>query len=107
MYINYDLEEHPLQIKTDSAVGSGEMVLVELYTAEEVYISNISLQFSATPQYQYHIRNCTSSWTNFTVDLPVEQDKIWTITKTATALKIECNDVEVLNLVYSEADTSN
>ena len=98
-----DLEEHPLQIKTNSAVGSGEAVYVKLYTAEEVHISTIRLYFSATPQ--YYISYCISSYTNYPVDLPAEQDKIWTITKTATALKIECNNVEVLNLVYSEADT--
>ena len=31
--ISYDLETNPLQIKTDSTSGSGEIVLVTLYTA--------------------------------------------------------------------------
>ena len=101
MTIEYDLQEHPLQIKTDSAVGSGEKVIVQLYTAEEVLISSILLNFSATPQ--HYISYCTSS-SSFPVDLPEEQNKTWTITKTATALKIECNDAEVLNLVYSESN---
>ena len=103
MYIEYDLEENPLQIKTDSVVGSNDKVVVKLYTSEEEYISYIILYFTATPVYL--ILYCTSSFTTFTVDLPAEQDKIWTITKTATTLKIECNDVVVLDYTYSEADT--
>ena len=105
VYIDYDLEEHPLQIKTDSAVGSDEEVWVQFYTAEWTWFSGISLSFSITPR--YYIWYCTSSDTTFPVDLPAELDKIWTITKTATALVIECNDVEVLNYLYSEASMAS
>ena len=101
-YIEYDLEEQPLQIKTDSALGSGHVVHIYLYTAEEDYISWIKLHFTPIPTFD--MNDCTYGNTTFTVDLPAAQDKIWTITKTATALKIECNDVEVLNFIFSKAD---
>ena len=100
MKIDYDLEEHPIQIKTNSTVGSDEVVALYLYTAEDTFISNIRLVFSAT--LQYRINQCTG-YSNFSVDVPAEQDKIWTITKTDTAIKIECNDVEMVNLVYSDS----
>ena len=103
--IEYDLEENPLQIKTDSVVGSGELVLVVLYTDQEEYISDIRLDLSSSATPKYKIQPCTPP-TIFPVDLPVEQDKIWTITKTATALKIECNDVEVVDYLYSDSSDS-
>ena len=98
---DYDLEEHPLQIKTNSAVGSEDVVALYLYTAGGAYISNIRLVFYTTPHYR--IYRCTD-YTTFPVDVPAEQDKIWTITKTATAIKIECNEVEVVNLYSDSSD---
>jgi hypothetical protein len=106
-FINYDLEAHPLQIKTDSVVGSGEVVIVKLYAAagsHGSFIAGIKLLFNNPPK--YYIYYCTSSYTPFPVTLPVEQDKVWTITETANAMKVKCNGEEVLNYLFSEsADT--
>ena len=102
--IDYDLETHPLQIKTDSAAGSDEQVYVWHYTAAGSYIGGIRLEFSNPPE--YYINYCINYWTPFPVTLPVEQDKIWTITRTASALKVECNGVEVLNFLFSESTDS-
>ena len=104
VYIDYDLEEHPLQIKTNSAAGTQEKVYVQFYTAEEEYISDIRLYFAATPQY---LIGFCSYYSNFPVDLPTALVKIWTITRTATTLVIACNDVEVVNYVYSDSSDSN
>ena len=53
---------------------------------------------------KYLIHQCTNSaGTNFPGTLPTAQDKIWTITKTSTAVKIECNNVEALNYVFLES----
>jgi len=102
--IDYDLETHPLQIMTDTAVGSSEQVYIFFLTAAGSYIGSIQLTFYNPPK--YYILSCASSWTPFPVTLPVEQDKVWTITKTASAIKIECNGEEVLNYLFSEsADT--
>ena len=57
---------------------------VDLYTADVEYISNIYLYFYSTPQYR--IYPCRSSDIYFLADLPADQDKIWTISKTATAV---------------------
>ena len=103
MKIDYDLEAHPLRIKTDSVVGSDEQVYVLLYKADDSYIGFITLTLSNPPQ--YYIASCTYS-TPSPVTPPAEQDKIWTITKTASAWKVECNGVEVLNFLFSESTRS-
>eukprot|EP00116_Pleurobrachia_bachei_P005395 sb/3465657/ len=92
--ISWDLEGTPLQIKTDSSLGSGDMFYVNMYGA-----GNVQVKFSSN--YRYKIQNC-----NYETDLPKqppvseEVDKIWKFTKTETALIISCNDLEVLNYVF-------
>ena len=102
VFLDYDLEGNPIQIRTASVEGSDDELQISLYDVEEEVISSITLKFHTSPPV-FSISHCTTAWTNFQVDVPADQDKVWTITKTETALKIECNNVELLNLVYSEA----
>ena len=95
--IEYDLVAHPLQIKTDSTAGSPEKLQVQLYTGDNA-IGSISLYFFDTPL--YFIQYCS---TYVSIYPPAEQDKIWTISKTSTTLKIVCNGVEVLTYTFSES----
>ena len=106
--INYDLENSPLQIKTDSIVGSDEKASVRLFTAGGQNAGRISLHFTSPPQ--YHLRDCTPSYTNFRTSLPTQIDKIWTIKLTRTSgirLIINCNNKEVLNMVMSYTTCSS
>ena len=68
----------------------------------------VALFFSSPPQYQ--LLKCSSSWTNFTTDLPSETDKAWTITKSTVSdeirVVIHCHDKEVLNVVLSDTTCS-
>ena len=48
-YYDYALERDPLQIQTDSDVGSGDVVLVELKTASMVIAGGIYLKFTDPP----------------------------------------------------------
>eukprot|EP00116_Pleurobrachia_bachei_P005186 sb/3465448/ len=101
--IPWDLEATPLQIKTDSVLGSDQQILVWMYDKDSSsYISSMTVKFSSTMRYS--IDYCRD-WTDLPVQPPVEVDKVWTITKAETALIITCNDVEVLN--YHFADSSN
>jgi len=94
----------PLQIKTDSAVGSNEKIDVTVYsTAKEM---GLSIKFVNPPQYYIQLCLQTGTLTHFDVDLPGEQNKTWTFTKTATALKIECNGDEVLTYTFSDSSRS-
>ena len=103
--IDYDLEQHPLQIKTDTEIGSHAMMVVELLEADDSYISNFRVKFSDPPT--YYLSYYTFPYTFFPISLPTEQDKTWTISKTPTRLEIWCNGVEVLEYVFSESGESD
>ena len=102
MFINYDLENSPLQIRTDSVVGSNKQVWVYFLTAGEDLAGGVELYFTSPPQYS--LNGCTSH-TNFPTALPTETDQIWTISLTRTSgtvrVIINCNNKEVRNVVVS------
>ena len=102
---NYDLENSPLQIRTNnSAAGSNAQIRVSLYSATGDYAGGVELFFTSPPQYL--IEHCSISRTNFPTDLPFEIDNIWTLTVTRTSdvsrLILYLNNTEVLNLVISD-----
>ena len=107
--INTDLETTPLEIKTDSTLGSEDRVDVRFFTTQREIAGVVFIDFSSTPQYWLYY--CTSSPTNFPSNLPSEVDKIWSIKLDKTAgirVKIHCNGVEVVNILISDntCDTS-
>eukprot|EP00116_Pleurobrachia_bachei_P005712 sb/3465974/ len=103
--IPWDLEETPLQIKTDSKLGSSDWIKVFMYK-DVGYIGDVGVKFSSPMQ--YWIGYCTSwTWKDIPVQPPVEVDKIWTITKTKSALTITCNNVEVLNYVFADSSDTD
>ncbi|KAL5252523.1 hypothetical protein ACHWQZ_G015337 [Mnemiopsis leidyi] len=105
VYINYDLENFPLQLKTDSLVGNGDMVNVRLYSPQGESAGGVFFYFHASPQ--YYLNHCNISWTNFPTALPSEKDKVWTITLSRISgeirVVVNCNDIEVLNVVLSSS----
>ena len=108
MDIYYDLENSPLQIKTDSEVGSKEEVNLRFYSGLSL-TGGVFLFFSSPPR--YWLNYCSSTWTDFPTDLPSETDKVWTITKSKVSdeirVVIHCNDKEVLNVVLSDTTCSD
>ena len=101
-WIDYDLENSPLQIRTNSEVGSNEKVEVWFKTADGEKAGAVGFHFSSPPRYFI----CGSSYINFPTDLPSETEKVWTTTITTdsdnTHVVITCNNKEVL-----VADTRN
>ena len=104
--IPWDLEEKPLQIKTDSklqlGIGEIEKISVFMYVKESTsYFSYVAVKFTSIMQYR--IGYCTGNTSpDLPVQPPVEADKIWTFTKSETALIITCNNVEVLNYLFTD-----
>ena len=103
--VPFNLESTPLDIKTNSELGSGEEVRMWLSTANNLGAGGIKLLFSFPPQYL--LENCQSSnsYANFPVALPLEVQKVWTIFLTKNQgirLEIHCNEVEVLNFLMSD-----
>eukprot|EP00116_Pleurobrachia_bachei_P011611 sb/3471873/ len=103
--IPLDLESTPLQIKTDSTAGSGKQIWVNTYTTDGSFIGQVQLYFISP--IRCYIYNCTSGGTSLTAQPRDEVDNIWTIRRTATALIIDCNGVEVLNYRFSEGALEN
>ena len=101
--IDFDLETYSLEITTDSQDGDDTLVDVALYedsaTQTDDYVAYISVRFGDVPTYK--ISSCVTSETSFSTTLPSEQEKIWTITKTDTALTIMCNGIEVVEVIYA------
>ena len=104
MKIDLDLENYPLQIKTDSEVGSDEEIRVMFHDSQEDLIGGIFLYFTSPPQ--YFISYCSSTHVDIP-NLPSETEKVWTITFTRTSdvvtLVVHCNEVEVVNVVISDS----
>ena len=99
----WDLESTPLEIKTDSVLGSTDKVAVVLLSGN-AYTGVIYLFFTS-PQ-QYHLSWCTVGNYNLHVNPPSDNEKIWRISLTRTAgvrLVIHCNEVEVLDKLLSSS----
>ena len=105
--IPHNLETTPLQIKTDSTTGSKESVAVYLYTAErEARPVEVYLQFTSPPQ--YHLTDCTTSYTDLPSTLPSDINKVWVITKLpGPRLTVQCNGVTVVNITMSDTCISS
>ena len=112
-HISYNLENSPLQIRTNSEVGRKEQVvlcLYELYENARVYsLGQVYLYFTSPPQFK--LSYCNTNRTNFFTDLPPETEKVWTITLSSDSgerrVVIHCNDKEVLNVVLSDTTCDN
>ena len=93
--MSYDIETmKPLQIKTDSKVGSGDKMWVNFIGNENHY--GLSVTFNDTPSYEvYHC----SLWKEFT--MPNGNEHIWTITRTKSNLTLYCDSVEIFHLEFS------
>ena len=109
MFFDYDPQSSPLDIKTDSVIGSDEKVYVLFRTAQGDSSGSVVIYFSSPPQYYFPY--CTSSDTNFPTSIPSAPDKIWRITLSRNAgvprVVIHCNEEEVLNILISRTTCTN
>ena len=107
-FIDLDLEGKELQIKTDSALNSNELVTVDLYDSSEVLKGSLTIKFGVT--LQFSLAYCTSTSTSPTYNSfgstpTTEAEKTWRITEKAdqSTLYIYCNDELVLTYVYANS----
>ena len=109
--INYDLQNVPLKIKTDSELGSGEQMSVRFMDSRRNDAGGIIIHFNNALRYE--LISCTSGERNFPreIRLCAAAERIWTIElkvfpKSYTSdvsywgkgLIVHCNNVEVLNV---------
>ena len=103
--VDFDLETSPLEIKTDSAIGSNEELKVNFLSAQEEVAGGVSILLETAPRYRFH--DCMYPEISFSAALPSETTKIWriTLTRSSTEIRvtIHCNNEEVLNVVLSDS----
>ena len=109
--IDHDLENIPLQIKTDTAQGINTHLIVWFTTSGDEDIGGIWISFS---DLRYFIWYCsgpnTGHYSSFHTAPPGEINKTWKITlerSSGIRILIHCNDVEVLDLVMSDTTCTN
>ena len=106
--INYDLESFPLHVKTDSAVGSEETVIIHFFNAGNNLAGAINIYFASTIQYRVH--PCTNKFSDFPSSLPSVVEKTWRIALNKTSdirVLIRCNGVDVVNELISDSKCGN
>lgn len=99
-----DLENIPLEIRSDSEAGSSHTMSVNFYTSEDATAGMVTLDFKSPIKYQ--INYCSDNL-NLPVPPPPSTEKIWiwkiTLNKVSgIRLMIQCNDVLVLNYLLSD-----
>ena len=101
--IKIDLETAPLQIQTDSLIGSGDFIRVKFFTKSHDLAGSISVAFSDPMRYK--VGYCNSSFLEFTGSISEcdTQTKIWTIERDTAWLTLSCNDVELVRYFYSSS----
>ena len=103
--IDYDLENSPIEVKTNSLPGSGDVVGLYLYKDQWTQAGGIVLRFADSPP-TFTLNTCTSSQRAYLTELPSGSYKVWKITLSrisgARKLVIHCNDLEVVNILMSD-----
>ena len=107
--IDHNLETTPLEIKTDSEVGSNEQVYVRFHNPNDDPAGGIDFRFNSRLQYrlQYCHSTDNSSLNDFPDSLPTSTVRVWMVTLDKTSgirYKIHCNDVEVVNVLLSDSE---
>ena len=113
--INFDLENTPLEIKTDSvaAAGSSEYIRVDFFrdyvsgiNAYQTYAGGVKIFLTYPPKYFLVDCSLYSQGYNFQNTPTTEVNNVWRITLTRDSvtrgLVIHCNEMEVLNVLLSD-----
>ena len=104
-WLDFDLENTPLEIKTDSAVGSDKDLQVNFISGSGTRLGGIMIRLKSPPQYR--ILKCSQDQAGNPTTLSSDSSNIWRIslariTSSEIRLTIHCNNQEVLNVVLSD-----
>ena len=105
MSLDY-LSNNPIEISTDSTLGSGDFMFLGTRDAQGTYAGGVYIKF--TPSVRYQFNGCTENYLLFPTNLPdaTNMNKVWRITFTkdaATRLVIHCDDIEMLDITASDS----
>ena len=93
--IDFDIESTPLQIQTDSVLGSGDVMWIRFVELNTDIGPGITIKFDGMASYA--IGRCGDE----TFTLPgTEKYRIWTFKKQDNTLQLLCNGAEIYSLNY-------
>ena len=103
--IDFDIESTPLQIQTDSVVGSGDVMRVRFVgmTTDTMKTMGVRITFSDPPTYGISV--CETG-IGFKLS-STEKYRIWTFKKLDGTLQLLCNGLEIYNFNYTDSSTNN
>ena len=97
---HFDIESTPLQVQTDSALGSMDVMRVRFLKLSTTTGARVEVTFSDPPTYT--ISSCGIN--NVIFNMPGgEKHRIWTFIKHDRTLQLLCNGVEIFNLNFGES----
>jgi hypothetical protein len=88
----------PFQIKTDSALGSGDEILVHFKDESKEDAGGLRINFGS-PMW-FELIYCFTGQVTLE-NVPKEEDKIWTFFRTPEISRIECNGVVLVEYLIS------
>merc|ERR1712003_163218 len=101
--IGFDLENIPVEIRTDSNPESRDQIRISFFTEGKGKPSgNLKIKFDERPK--YFIENCMVRAIEFEDPLADEDERVWRVTETDEGIIVFCNGVVVLNYKFKDAD---
>ena len=94
--IEFNLESTPLQIYTDSEIGSGEKLWVQFSDSTGDVFGGISVDFTSQPTYS--LGYCDSQVQISPTKLGPNINRVWTIVKWGTNVKLYCGGVQIFDI---------
>ncbi|KAL5253916.1 hypothetical protein ACHWQZ_G013619 [Mnemiopsis leidyi] len=92
--INFDIRSTPLQIHTDSEIGSGDLIWAQFVDADGNG-RGISVYFNPSPRYE--IGYCVENIEISLEKLGIDKNRIWTIEMENTRIKLYCNGMQIFD----------
>ena len=100
------MEEKPLFIKTDSQVGSGDLLRFFTHDDNGTELASFTLNFTS-PTIKYRLGKCEfdgKRWiTEVLAEPPTDNRKVWRFAKNSSTLTVTCNAVDVLVVLFSNS----
>ena len=92
--INFEIRSTPLQIHTDSEIGSGHLIWPQFFDSNGDG-RGMTVHFDSKPY--YHVGYCGEK-----VEIPLNQlgtnrNRIWTIELVSTRVKLFCNGIQIFD----------
>ena len=95
----FDLESYPLQIQTNSVIGSGDLLYVGFYQVNSiVYEAGLAVWFEKQPKY---LITCGSE-SSFTMP-GGDMNRVWTFRKQDGRLQLQCDGAQIFDFNFAES----